>query len=124
MAQLGMPDMRLPIQYALFYPERPNNPLERLDLARCGQLTFEAPDVSRFPALGLAFRAAETGGSLPGVMSAANEAAVEQFLAGNGAFTEIAKCVERVMDAHAVVPSPGLEELLELDAWARRAAVA
>lgn len=124
MAQLGLPDMRLPIQYALFYPERPQNPLERLDLARCGQLTFEPPDLVRFPALGLAFRAAETGGSLPGVMSAANEVAVDQFLAGKIPFTGIAESVERVMDAHAVVPVPGLEELLELDAWARHTAEA
>jgi 1-deoxy-D-xylulose-5-phosphate reductoisomerase len=122
MAQMGLPDMRLPIQYSLFYPERLPNRLERLDLVKCRHLTFEAPDLERFPALGLAFRAAEVGGSLPGVLSAANEAAVELFLAGRVPFTQIAERVERVMDAHAVVPDPGLDELLEIDAWARRAA--
>ncbi|HEU4753036.1 MAG TPA: 1-deoxy-D-xylulose-5-phosphate reductoisomerase [Armatimonadota bacterium] len=119
MAQMGIPDMRLPIQYSLFYPERPENPLERLDLVKCRALTFEAPDLERFPALGLAFRAAQVGGSLPGVMSAANEVAVELFLQGRIRFTEIADRVRRVMEEHTWVPNPGLEELLELDAWAR-----
>ena len=122
MAQMGIPDMRLPIQYSLFYPERPANTLERLDLTRCRQLTFEAPDHARFPALGLAFQAARTGGSLPAVMSAANEVAVDVFLAGEIAFTRIAECVERVMELHDVRNNPGLDELLEMDAWARRTA--
>lgn len=123
MAQMGIPDMRLPIQYALFYPERLPNTLERLDLVRCRNLTFEAPDLERFPALGLAFRAAEVGGSLPAVLSAANEVAVDLFLSGQIAFTEIAARVERAMEAHAVRPDPDLPELLEIDAWARRAAL-
>ncbi len=122
MAQMGIPDMRLPIQYSLFYPERPANTLERLDLTRCRHLTFEVPDHSRFPALGLAFQAARTGGSLPAVMSAANEVAVDVFLAGEIAFTRIAECVERVMELHDVRNNPGLDELLEMDAWARRTA--
>ncbi len=121
-AQMGIPDMRLPIQYSLFYPERLPNPLERLDLVRCRNLTFEAPDLDRFPALGLAFEAARVGGSLPGVMSAANEVAVDLFLAGKIRFTEIADRVERVMARHPVSPNPGLEELLHLDTWAREAA--
>ncbi|MFN3649881.1 MAG: 1-deoxy-D-xylulose-5-phosphate reductoisomerase [Armatimonadota bacterium] len=119
-AQLGLPDMRLPIQYAVFYPERLPNRLERLDLARCGTLTFEPPDLERFPALGLAFRAAAEGGSLPGVMSAANEVAVDLFLQGRIPFPEIAERVERVMNQHQVVADPDLNTLLELDAWARR----
>lgn len=123
MAQMGIPDMRLPIQYSLFYPERPPNRLERLDLVRCRTLTFEAPDLERFPALGLAYRAAGTGGSLPGVMSAANEAAVGLFLHGRIPFPEIAKRVEWVMDRHEAVPEPELDELLELDTWARRLAL-
>jgi 1-deoxy-D-xylulose-5-phosphate reductoisomerase len=118
-AQMGIPDMRLPIQYAIFYPERLPNRLERLDLVRCSRLTFEAPDLKRFPALGLAFTAAETGGSLPAVLSAANEEAVGDFLQGRIRFPEIASRVERVMNAHRVVPEPGLAELLEIDAWAR-----
>jgi 1-deoxy-D-xylulose-5-phosphate reductoisomerase len=123
MAQMGVPDMRLPIQYALFYPERPANRLERLDLVRCRSLTFEAPDLERFPALGLAFQAARTGGSLPCVLSAANEAAVELFLHGRVPFPEIAERVQRAMERRRPVPDPGLEELLEIDAWARRAAI-
>jgi 1-deoxy-D-xylulose-5-phosphate reductoisomerase len=122
MAQMGVPDMRLPIQYSLFYPERLPNSLERLDLVRCGRLTFEAPDLARFPALGLAFRAAEVGGSLPGVMSAANEVAVDLFLKGRLRFPQIAERVEQVMDRRPAAANPGLEELLEMDAWARRAA--
>jgi 1-deoxy-D-xylulose-5-phosphate reductoisomerase len=121
-AQLGMPDMRMPIQYSLFYPERLPNQLERLDLVKCAKLTFEPPDTTRFPALRLAFEAAETGGSLPGVMSAANEVAVEAFLAGKTTFPTIAATVERVMSRHQVVREPGLAELLELDGWARREA--
>jgi 1-deoxy-D-xylulose-5-phosphate reductoisomerase len=122
MAQLGLPDMRLPIQYALFYPERPLNPLARLDLAACGTLTFEPPDRNRFPALELAFAAARRGGSLPAVLSAANEAAVDLFLRGCIPFPEIAARVGRVMERHAPAPEPDLEELLEIDAWARREA--
>ena len=123
MAQMGIPDMRLPIQYALFYPERQPNRLERLDLVRCRTLTFEAPDLERFPALALAFRAAEAGGSLPCVLSAANEAAVEAFLRGRIAFPQIADRVQSAMERHRVTPAPGLEELLEIDGWARRAAI-
>lgn len=123
MAQMGIPDMRLPIEYSLFYPQRLPNQLERLDLVRCRNLTFEAPDRERFPALALAFQAAEVGGSLPGVMSAANEVAVDQFLQGRIPFTEIADRVHYVMSRHDVSPNPGLEELLELDAWARRTAL-
>jgi 1-deoxy-D-xylulose-5-phosphate reductoisomerase len=119
MAQMGIPDMRLPIQYSLFYPERLPNRLERLDLVKCRNLTFEAPDLDRFPALGLAFEAAEVAGSLPCVLSAANEAAVDLFLQGHIPFPAIAERVESAMRAHEVVPEPGLEELLQIDAWAR-----
>jgi 1-deoxy-D-xylulose-5-phosphate reductoisomerase len=123
MAQMGIPDMRLPIQYSLFYPERLPNPLERLDLVRCRNLTFEAPDLERFPALGLAFQAARVGGSLPGVMSAANEAAVDLFLAGKIPFTQIAERVQKVMEEHRVLTDPDLAALLAADAWARETAL-
>jgi len=123
MAQMGIPDMRLPIQYSVFYPERLPNQLERLDLVKCCNLTFEAPDLDRFPALGLAFQAAEVGGSLPCVLSAANEAAVDLFLNGQIPFTGIAERVKRAMDAHTVVANPKLDELLQIDAWARQTAV-
>jgi len=122
MAQMGIPDMRLPIQYALFYPERLPNRLERLDLVRCGTLTFEAPDQERFPCLRLAFAAAEAGGSLPCVMSAANEEAVDLFLKGRIPFGQIAERVERVMNAHTSLSDPDLSVIMEADAWARRLA--
>jgi 1-deoxy-D-xylulose-5-phosphate reductoisomerase len=123
MAQMGIPDMRLPIQYSVFYPERLPNQLERLDLVKCRNLTFEAPDLDRFPALGLAFQAAEVGGSLPCVLSAANEAAVDLFLSGQIPFPDIAERVKRAMAAHTVVPEPDLDELLRIDAWARQVAI-
>jgi 1-deoxy-D-xylulose-5-phosphate reductoisomerase len=121
-AQLGCPDMRLPIQYALLYPERPESPWPRLDLLRAGALTFEAPDPERFPCLSLAYRAAEEGGSLPAVMSAANEEVVGLFLAGKIGFADISRRIRQVMDAHANEPSPSLDAVLRADAWARRAA--
>jgi 1-deoxy-D-xylulose-5-phosphate reductoisomerase len=119
LAQMGCPDMRLPIQYSIFYPERLANRLERLDLLRCSKLTFEAPDLERFPCLRLAFAAAETGGSLPCVMSAANEEAVDLFLCGAVPFGQIPERVERVMKAHTVLPEPDLAQILEADRWAR-----
>jgi 1-deoxy-D-xylulose-5-phosphate reductoisomerase len=122
LAQLGCPDMRLPIQYALLYPERPGSPWPRLDLMRAGALTFEAPDRERFPCLSLAYRAAAEGGSLPAVMSAANEEVVGLFLAGRIGFTDIPRRIRRVMDAHENQLSPSLDAVLRADAWARRAA--
>jgi 1-deoxy-D-xylulose-5-phosphate reductoisomerase len=122
LAQLGCPDMRLPIQYALLYPERPASPWPRLDLTQAGSLTFEAPCPERFPCLELAYRAAEAGGTLPAVMSAANEEVVGQFLAGKIGFGEIPERIRRVMDAHENDPSPSLEDVLRADAWARQAA--
>jgi 1-deoxy-D-xylulose-5-phosphate reductoisomerase len=121
LAQLGCPDMRLPIQYALLYPERPESPWPRLDLTRAGALTFEAPNPERFPCLSLAYRAAEAGGSLPAVMSAANEEAVGLFLAGRIGFTDIPRRIRQVMDTHENEPSPSLDAVLRADAWARRA---
>jgi 1-deoxy-D-xylulose-5-phosphate reductoisomerase len=121
-AQLGCPDMRLPIQYALLYPERPESPWPRLDLMEAGALTFEAPSLDRFPCLSLAYRAAEVGGSLPAVMSAANEELVGLFLAGKIGFAEIPRRIRRVMDAHVNETTPSLDAVLRADAWARRAA--
>ncbi len=122
LAQLGCPDMRLPIQYALLYPERPASPWPRLDLMRAGPLTFEEPDMERFPCLSLAYRAAAAGGSLPAVMSAANEEVVGLFLAGEIGFAEIPRRIKRVMDAHEDESSPSLDAVLRADAWARRTA--
>jgi len=120
-AQMGPPDMRLPIQYALLYPERPQTGLPRLDLAACGDLTFEAPDEARFPALGLAREAARRGGTLPAAMNAANEAAVERFVRGEIGFMDIPRLVEAVMLQHKVV-EPTYDNVLAADAWARQTA--
>jgi 1-deoxy-D-xylulose-5-phosphate reductoisomerase len=119
LAQLSPPDMRLPIQYALLYPERPENDLPRLDLAAIGQLTFERPDEERFPCLRLAREAAAKGGSLPAVLSAANEEAVGLFLQERIPFGELAARIERVMGAHRPIARPSVSEVLAADGWAR-----
>jgi len=118
-AQLGLPDMRLPIQYALVYPERVNTGLPRMELSAYANLTFEAPDEAKFPALGLARHAVRTGGTLPAVMNAANEAAVGLFLEHKIAYLEIMRRVERAMNRHSPA-SPTLPNILEADVWARR----
>ncbi|MGB3915528.1 MAG: 1-deoxy-D-xylulose-5-phosphate reductoisomerase [Dethiobacteria bacterium] len=118
MAQLGPPDMRLPIQYALSYPERKKNPWPRFKFF--GQeLTFTAPDRDKFPCLDLAGRALQAGGTMPACLNAANEVAVERFLAGALAFTDIPRLIAQVMDGHEVVYRPGPSELQEADKWAR-----
>ena len=101
-AQLGVTDMRLPIQYACSYPERWDGALPSLDLTQAGQLEFHAPDSRAFPCLGLAYRALRAGGTLPVVLNAANEVAVEAFLDGKLGFTAIPAVIERTMNAHAV----------------------
>jgi 1-deoxy-D-xylulose-5-phosphate reductoisomerase len=118
-AQLSTPDMCLPIQYALLYPERLRSDRVQTSFAKIGQLTFEEPDTDRFPALGLARRAGEIGGTLPAVLNAANEVAVECFCARQLGFTGIAQLVTRVMEAHRVIEQPTLEQILEADRWAR-----
>jgi 1-deoxy-D-xylulose-5-phosphate reductoisomerase len=122
LAQLSTPDMCLPIQYALTYPERAASARVQTDFTRLGSLTFEEPDRERFPALDLARRAGETGGTLPAVLNAANEVAVDAFCAGRIRFDQIGETVARVMDQHQVVAHPSLEAILEADAWARKAA--
>ncbi len=122
LAQLSTPDMCLPIQYALTHPERRPSQRVSTDFARIGTLTFEEPDVARFPALGLARRAGLVGGTLPAVLNAANEVAVERFCNGDLGFTQIPATVGRVMDAHRLVAQPTLPEILEADQWARQAA--
>ncbi len=121
LAQLGLPDMRVPIEVALLYPERANFGAPRFDLlTQKTPLTFEAPDEARFPSLSLARRAAEVGGTLPAVMNGANEAAVAGFLDGKTAFPQIMGLTERVMDAHTVQPSPTLTQITRADEWARQ----
>ncbi|MEE1361316.1 MAG: 1-deoxy-D-xylulose-5-phosphate reductoisomerase [Selenomonadaceae bacterium] len=119
MAQLGCTDMRLPIQYALTYPERVESKFPRVDFFKLGQLTFMEPDVETFKGLKLAFSAGRTGGTMPCIMNAANEVAVEAFLKGQSGFLKIYDLIERAMDAGNVVYNPTLEQLLEADQWAR-----
>ncbi len=121
LAQLGLPDMRVPIEVALLYPERVDFGAPKFDLlAQKTPLTFEAPDETRFPSLSLARRAAAIGGTLPAVMNGANEAAVADFLDGKVSFPQIMGLTERVMDAHSVQPSPTLAQITQADTWARQ----
>ncbi len=121
-AQLGSPDMRLPIQYALTWPKRVPGPATPLDLWNCGPLTFGAPDLDTFRCLALALEAAKTGGTAGAILNGANEAAVAQFLAGEIGFLDIADKVARAMEKVPVVQNPGLNDILEADAAAREAA--
>jgi 1-deoxy-D-xylulose-5-phosphate reductoisomerase len=118
LAHLGQPDMRIPIQYALTYPNRRGNSLEKLNLVG-KTLTFEEPDLESFPALALAFEAGRRGGTLPAVMNAANEIAVQLFLADKLDFLTITHLVEKVMASHELINNPDLEQILQADAWAR-----
>lgn len=122
LAQLSHPDMCLPIQYALTYPERKPCPIPRLDFAQMKRLDFETPSFSRFPCLELALSAGKSGGTSPAVLSAANEVAVHAFLDRRIRFTDIPKVVEKVLSKHARIAQPGLNEILESDRWARQAA--
>lgn len=119
-AQLGYPDMRLPIQYALTYPERLANPgLPRIDWDSITELTFEQPDLDRFPCLKLAAEAGGKGGTYPTVLCAADEVAVDLFLAGTIRFTDIARLVERVLEKHENLTRPSIRDIFAADAWAR-----
>ena len=118
-AQLGWPDMRVPIQYALTYPERLENALPRLDLAQVASLTFAAPDLQRFPCLRLAREAADRGGGYPAVLSGADEAAVGLFLERRIGFMEIPMLVERVLDDFGGAVPVSLDEAMQIEEWAR-----
>jgi 1-deoxy-D-xylulose-5-phosphate reductoisomerase len=120
LAQLSTPDMCLPIQYALTYPDRAPSDRVQTNLARLGSLNFEDPDTDRFPSLGLARRAGEEGGTLPAVLNAANEVAVEAFVNRRINFPAISETVKRTMDRHEVVENPDLGQILAADAWARK----
>ncbi len=121
-AQLGIPDMRIPIAYALSYPERLGLGLSRLSLSQCGNLSFEKPDYERFPSLQLAFDTLEHGGLKPAVLNAANEIAVEAFLGGRIDFTDIARLVSETLEKADDGNDMDLEEILQADAQARRIA--
>ena len=120
LAQLGSPDMRIPIAYALAWPERIATPAQRLDLATVARLEFEAPDFSRFPALGLAREALLAGGSAPIVLNAANEAAVARFLASEIGFTDIARIVGQSLAEHDFAAPRSIVEVLEIDRLTRQ----
>jgi 1-deoxy-D-xylulose-5-phosphate reductoisomerase len=111
-AQLCVPDMKLPIQYALSYPDRWDNPIKRFDFSK--NLTFEEPDYERFPCLCYAYTAALTRGSLPAAMNAANDYVVERFLQNKCPFTAIPKVIKKVMDGHQIIKNPTLEEILRV----------
>tara|TARA_X000001036_G_scaffold294983_1_gene274158 strand:+ start:411 stop:1562 length:1152 start_codon:yes stop_codon:yes gene_type:complete len=122
LAQLSTPDMCLPIQYALTYPDRAASDRVQTSLAEIGRLDFEEPDTDRFRALSLARRAGEVGGTLPAVLNAANEVAVEAFCERQLSYLGITETVAAVMAAHDLVAQPAMEEILEADSWARKAA--
>jgi 1-deoxy-D-xylulose-5-phosphate reductoisomerase len=119
LAQLGVTDMRMPIQYALSYPEVWEAAIPGMDFSAALSLTFEPPDHERFPCLGLAVRALREGGTLPAVLNAANEEAVAAFLDRRISFPGIPDCLAEVMDAHRRAPVASVEDVLAADAWAR-----
>jgi 1-deoxy-D-xylulose-5-phosphate reductoisomerase len=121
-AQLGVTDMKLPIQYACSYPDRWEAALPSLDLTRAPRLEFHPPDTARFPCLNLAYRALRAGGTLPVVLNAANEIAVETFLDGRLAFTDIPRLIEMTMNAHDLERVTTLSVVREVDGWARNQA--
>lgn len=122
MAQLGAPDMRIPIQLALTWPERAANSFRRISLTEIGSLTFEKPDMEAFPCLGLAYRAAGTGGTLPAAMNAANEVAVASFLKREIGFCQIPEIIGQVMEEHRVNTRPSLDDIIDTDLTSREMA--
>ena len=122
LAQLAVTDMRIPIQYALSFPERLNHLVATLDLAEIGSLHFEKPNLRRFPCLGFGYEARRRGGTLPAVLNGANETAVSAFLGEQIPFLRIPRIIERVMARHRVKSHPSLEDILEADRWAREEA--
>jgi len=120
LAQLGIPDMRVPISYALGYPHRLEDGRFAPDFLKTGPLEFHPPDPDRFPCLGLAFRAVREGGSLPAVLNGANEIAVEAFLSGRIAFTDIPRVIEKTMDVHGSFEPRNIGEVLDADRWSRK----
>ncbi|MEK6683501.1 MAG: 1-deoxy-D-xylulose-5-phosphate reductoisomerase [Nitrospirota bacterium] len=122
-AQMGIPDMRGPLAYALNYPERLPLGLPSLDLTKVKSLTFEPPDLKKFPCLGYAYEALKTGGTMPAVLNAANEVAVAAFLSGRIGLLEIARLIRKTMDGHVPQAAKSLEDVLEADRWGRERAL-
>jgi 1-deoxy-D-xylulose-5-phosphate reductoisomerase len=119
-AQLGSPDMRITIQFALTYPQRCSSAFNKLDLLKVRNLTFEEPDMEAFPALGLAYEALKAGGTMPVVLNAVNEVSVGLFLEGKIGFIDIPYVINRVMERHTVNINPCLDDIIEVDQWARK----
>ena len=117
-AQLGVPDMKVPIQYALTYPRHAPAMWEALDLVKVGSLTFESPDLTRFPCIQLAYDALKQGGTSSAVLNVANEQSVYRFLDGEIGFMEIPEIIEKACDNHEWIEHPSLEEILNLESWA------
>ncbi|MDD3848872.1 MAG: 1-deoxy-D-xylulose-5-phosphate reductoisomerase [Smithellaceae bacterium] len=122
LAQMGIADMRIPIAYALSFPDRMTNDLPALDLAKAGPLSFFPPDTKKFPCLRLALEAARIGGTAPAVLNAANEEAVAAFLENKICFHEIPNVIEKTLERHSAIPDPSLEEILLADGEARKVA--
>ena len=122
LAQMGIPDMRTPIAYALTYPERIINYLPFLDLRSAGSLHFHKPDIKRFPCLEIAYEAGIAGGTMPAVLNAANEIAVEAFLKEKVKFLDLPRIIDKVLHNHLSVKAPSLEDILHADNWAREKA--
>ncbi len=122
MAQLSVTDMRIPIQYALSYPERLPNRLRGVDFVNLKSLNFSAPDLNKFPCLGLAYQAAKDSGTMPCVMNAANEVSVDAFLKGALSFFGISSLIEKVLSGHKNIENPALNDIYAADEWARRRA--
>lgn len=120
MAQLGISDMRIPIQYALTYPNRVLNSLENLDLIKISKMTFEEPDITNFPCLSLAISAIKEGGTMPTVLNSGNEELVQYYLDGFIGFNDIPKYIEKLMNLHKNITNPSLDDILEIDKWSRR----
>jgi len=122
LAQMGETDMRVPIQYALTYPDRVFNTYHKLDLSKRDVLTFEQPDLETFPCLSLAYEAGRIGGTMTAVMNGANEEAVRMFLENKISFLEIPLVIERVMGKHILIKNPGISDVLEAEKWAKEEA--
>lgn len=122
-AQMGKPDMRVPIQYALTYPKRQENSFDKLDFTSMGNLTFEKPDMKTFKCLELAYKSLEIGGTMPAVLNSANDVAVHRFLNGEIEFLQISELIEQTMKAYNVKIDYNLEDLLQADAWAKNFAL-
>lgn len=122
LAQLSITDMRIPIQYALTYPERLANKLPNIDFCAVKKLSFQEPDFKRFPCLGLAYRVAQDKGTMPAVLNAANEVSVSEFLKNGLDFVSIPRVIERLLNRHRNKIAPDLDDVLEADSWARREA--